>query len=262
MDEAAREHEAKAHARAFALSIATLLRAGGGRFDLVIAPYNSGAVLVDVAHRVAHRVGRAFWPTLLLPVYTPYRFANATNKAGARPPYDNAALIPGIRRTKFPGLARSLLFIDDEIGNGRAFAECMTVFMGAVGDDAPVPLSCMIVAEEDGAHTAYAFPRLTVQLRPFATRPSPWASGAFFELVSDELAEAFRPVGDGRLDKKQIASILLGLPTKTLVNGVPRITDALNREATRLVAGFDTLRAEFAGQEDALVADGARAAAS
>ncbi len=246
--------EAEGHFRSYVRAVEGLLSASAEKFDLVVAPYNSGAVMVRFAKRVADRHAVPFWPALLMPVYTPYRF---TGSAGGRAmPYDNSALIPEIRQkiSGLPSASRSLLFIDDEIGNGRAFNECMRIVTSAVRDDALVPVSCAIVADENGTRKNYSFPGMDVCFRPYAVRPSPDVSSVIFDLVSDSLADAFRGVGNGLLDKKQVASILLSLPVKTLVNGVPRITDGLNKEAERVVIDLARLRADFAAYIDGLIA--------
>lgn len=246
--------EAERHVCAFARAITVLRRAGDAHFDLVVAPYNSGAVMVRLAERAASRQGLSFWPVLRVPVYTPYRFANVSD--GRAMPYDNAAILPEVRKTwaslRLP--VRSLLFIDDEIGNGRAFAECLKLVAAARADAPREPCTCVIVAEADGFHDTYSFPGLDVRFSPYAVRPAPTMSGVIFDLVSDVLADVFRGVGDGRLDKKQVASILLDLPVKTLVNGVPQITHGLNRQAEKIVWNLARLRADFEAYIDELIA--------
>jgi hypothetical protein len=245
--------EAEGHVRLFARAITALLRDGAAHYDLVIAPYNSGAVMVRLAERVALASGVSFWPALLMPVYTPYRFMGTNGQAM---PYDNTALIPETRKilATLPFPVRSLLFIDDEIGNGRAFEECMKTVTAAAEDDTGVPSSCLIVADEDGVHKTYAFPGIDVRFRPYAVRPSSHVSGVVFDIVSDFLVDVFRGVGNGLLDKKQVASILLGLPMKTLVNGVPQITEELNRQAESVIGNLPRLRADFGAYLDGQIA--------
>lgn len=247
--------EAEGHVRLFDRAITALLRDGAAHYDLVIAPYNSGAVMVRLAERVAAARGASFWPVLLMPVYTPYRFAGRNGQAM---PYDNAALIPETRKVlaAFSCPVRSLLFIDDEIGNGRAFDECMKTLTAAVGDDTGVPSSCVIVADEDGVHKTYAFPGMDVRFRPYAVRSSPHVSGVIFDIVSDVMMDAFRGVGKGLLDKKQVASVLLGLSVKTLVNGVPQITEELNQQTEAAIGNLPRLRADFTAYLDGLIAEG------
>ena len=246
--------EAEGHVCSFAQAIAAMLRAGAVQYDLVVAPYNSGAVMVRLAERVARSQGVLFWPALLMPVFTPYRFADLTSSQSM--PYDNAALIPRVRKTlaSFQRPVRSLLFIDDEIGNGRAFEECMKVVAAALGKNRRESCSCVIVADEDGSHAAYSFPGMDVRFMPYAVRPSPSVSGVIFDVVPDSVMDAFRGVGSGRLDKKQVASILLGLPVKTLINGVPQVADALSREAADVVRNLAQLRADFEAYIDGLIA--------
>lgn len=246
--------EAEGHVHLFARAIAAMLRAGAVQFDLVVAPYNSGAVMVRLAERVARSQGVPFWPALLIPVFTPYRFADLASSRAM--PYDNAALIPEVRKTlaSFQRPVRALLFIDDEIGNGRAFEESLRVVTAALGEDHHAPCSCVIVADEDGAHAAYSFPGMDVSFVPYAVRPSPNVSGVIFDVVPDSIVDAFRGVGRGQLDKKQVASILFGLPVKTLINGVPRVTNELSREAAEVVRNLAQLRKKFDAYIDGLIA--------
>jgi hypothetical protein len=250
--------EAEGHVCSFARAIAAMLRAGAVRFDLVVAPYNSGAVMVRLAERVARSQGVRFWPALLIPVFTPYRFADYTSSQAM--PYDNAALIPGVRKTlaSFQRPVRALLFIDDEIGNGSAFNECMKVVAAARAGGFHGRCSCVIVADEDGTHKAYSFPGMAVNFTPYAVRPSPNVAGIIFDLVPDSVVDAFRAVGNGLLDKKQVASVLLGLPVKALINGVPQITNKLNRQAESSIRNLARLRVDFEAYVDGLIASALR----
>ena len=130
----------------------------------------------------------------------------------------------------------------------------MKIVTLAASDDALPPRSCVIVADENGSRKNYTFPGINVRFMPYAVRPSPEASGVIFNLVSNLLADSFHRVGNGLLDKKQVASVLLGLPVKTLVNGVPRITHELNKEAERVLKNLGRLRADFAAYIDRLIA--------
>jgi hypothetical protein len=246
--------DAEEHFHAYAQTIGSLLATGPTRFDLVVAPYNSGAVMVRFAERLAAARGVAFWPALLIPVYTPYRFLGRSGSQTM--PYNNSALIPEIREflSRLPRPPRAILFIDDEIGNGRAFEECLRGVTSAAQDDSLLPSSYVIVAAENGSRKSYSFPGVSVRFMPYARRPSPDVSGVIFDLVSDSVMDSFRGVGDGLLDKKQVASILLGLPVKTLVNGVPRITHALNIQAEKVVMNLARLRVDFETYIDRLIA--------
>lgn len=247
--------DAEEHFHGFVQTLASLLHPGLAPFDLVVAPYNSGAVMVRLAEKVAAARGVSFWPTLLIPVYTPYRFLGDDGSGPQTMPYQNSALIPKIGKFlfKLPHPPRALLFIDDEIGNGRAFEECLSCITSATTDGARLPSSCVIVASENGSRSDYSFPGVSVRFISYARRPSPDASGIIFDLVSDSLMNSFRGVGSGLLDKKQVASILLGLPVKTLVDGVPRITQELNTEAEKAVPDLASLRADFEAYIDRLI---------
>jgi hypothetical protein len=214
------------------------------RFDLLIAPYNSGAALAAIGSMVCAKQGLPFFSqTLLLPVFTPYRFTGTPGEPEPKAlPYDNSRLIPALQAqyTGWPPPTR-VLFIDDEIGNGTAFTSAMTLckeVFAARGD-----IACTIVAEENGFRVDYSFPGVRANLIPFARRPSPEISGVLFDIVPEAIVSEFARIGVS--DRKQIACTLLELPVKTLDGRTPTITHDLVRKARLLLPEFQELRRQF-----------------
>lgn len=217
---------------------------GRQRFDLVLAPYNSGAVIVQIASTVCARHNVPFFePTLFVPIFTPYRYA--ADGKWDRPetmPYDNSLIVPGLK-AKCGTLPppKNVLFIDDEIGNGTAFSAVMAMVRTALGveDD----ISCTIVAEENGFRTDYSLPGVRAKLVPFARRPSPDVNGILFHLVPEAIVAAFEKVGV--FDRKQILCTLMGLPVKVLEGCAPTITYDLYHKARSGVPHFERLQSRF-----------------
>jgi hypothetical protein len=183
--------------------------------DAIVAPANSGTVMIEIA-RIVHDVVRIpLPPVLILPIFTTYWFPGVTSL-----PYDNAALIPVAHTFFSEHASRNALFLDDEIGNGQSFRAVMSI-VAAASPQSP-NRTCTIIAEGNNLTWAYPFDGFRTMFLPYALRPRPDMSGILCnELIDDATVHLIGAALGRTVMKKEAACLLLDQPIKCLNKSIP-----------------------------------------
>lgn len=136
------------------------------RYDVLVGPGDSGAVMVYFAELFYKAVHQPVPPKLLLPVQ---RYVDPDNQATEL--YDNSALLPSAVR-QLAGLSVSkALFVDDEIWQANSAGACARLLAGALPEDAAQKrIVFTIVAENHGFEWHHDVPPIAIQYYAFSKR--------------------------------------------------------------------------------------------
>jgi hypothetical protein len=224
---------AKNHLKGYSKALTSLLQEK--KFDLIVAPANSGSAMIGLAEIITQVADLNLPRTLILPV-----FSNMYDGMEA----NNESLIPKIAgNNSLSSRYHNILFLDDEINLGTTFVTVIRLLKdaGKITDSS----SCTILAEGNGHLWDYPIAPIKSDFLPYALRPNSEWHNLIFNYMPFYILEDFQDRVDMRLSPKDVAALLFSLPLKDLLGNKPFLNYELLARAEMRMRNFKNYQMQW-----------------
>ncbi len=209
-------------------------------FDLIVGAGDSGIAMVKLTEMVYQKLGQKMPTKLLVPFYR-YTQKDIPNGQIA----DNSALIATIKRElSAVDEINTILFVDDEIGDGTTLKGIIDLINQAKKNSIGEQDVIYVVAEDKDNQFEQKI-ETKIKFLPFA-----YKNEGTFSAISYVIPDNFEgPIKEKYSDKehssKERMNVLLNLPIKTMINGVPRWSKNWQVQLEKEIPGFEGLQQGF-----------------
>lgn len=225
---------------AFVKTTAKLIKDLKEGFDLLVGSGDSGIAMVKFTEFIYDGLGIKSPPSIQIPIF---RFRAKDVPEGKS--FDNSVLQPMVKR-QWPHLnkIKSILFVDDEVGEGFTAKISLQLIIDTIGDQSE-ELNYFIVAEDQGFIWKWRFPRVRVKFIPFI-KHTKGVYNAISYIIPYELEKPIKEIySEEEFGSKARMDALLGLPIKKLINGKPVWSNEYLGNLKREISNFEDLQNRF-----------------
>lgn len=230
----------------FVATIYKLIKGDNIRFDLIIGSGDSGISMTKLTGLVYKAVELNPPPVINIPLL---RYSKPKIYWSENPEdfFDNSVLIPEIKKQLEDIVyLGNVLFVDDEIGVGMTARTIFKYILDIVEPNKRVSkVNFVIVAESFGDYFEFNDERANIIFKPFSVGINDVYSVISYIVpweIEKQINEYFT---EKELGSKEILNILLGLPTKELVNGKPEFSFKKNKLAEERMPNLEDLKQQF-----------------
>ncbi len=235
----------------FIRTIHRLITVEGKQFDLILASGDSGMILGGILEVMFADLNLTRTPILNVPIlrYDPtIPFPQCEDEGKF---FDNSVLLPTVKEQISEANLKQMkeaLFIDDEIYRGTTAKVAIelvldTIDPSLIGED----INYTIVAEDQG-FKGLDMPGIKIDFQPFAEEIE-GLNNVLGYSTPPKLVQPIRAhFSEDEITRKNLMNILLDLPNKEIVNGLPEFKYTRNARVESEIDNLPELQREYLSQ--------------
>ena len=209
-------------------------------FDLVIGAGDSGVAMVKLTEMVYGKLKLKMPASIIVPFF---RYTKKDVPRGIKA--DNLTLVPWVKRKLTARKKiRRVLFVDDDIANGRTLTGVIKLLRKAKPRLFDKETTIYIVAEDRGRPLKFKL-GMKIKLIPFAQKIVGVSNAISYAIPYELELPIKEKYPDTIHGSKERMNVLLSLPVKQMFKGIPHWSNRWQKQLSREIPKFEKLQQKF-----------------